>query len=62
MKEDRSGDRVKQARRRAESRMDDVRRALRRETGRSPSKKGWWLLIAAAAVGLTFGLRRMSKD
>lgn len=56
-----SMERVQQARREAESRMDDVRRALKMETGRTPGKKGWWMAVAAAAVGLSFGLRRMAK-
>lgn len=54
-------ERLQQARRQAESRMDDLRRALKMETGRTPSKRGWWMAIAAAAVGLAFGLRRAAK-
>jgi hypothetical protein len=60
--------RLNRARREAEARLRDLRRSLRREWGRAPSRKGLWWLIAAGAVGLalavgtTTAVRRRRKS
>lgn len=47
---------LEESRREAEFRMAELRRALRLELGTAPRKAGWWLLVAAGAVGVALGL------
>jgi hypothetical protein len=54
-------ERVEEARRIAEDRLQEVRQALRRETGTAPRRSGLLLLLAAGAVGLAVGAAWVAK-
>ncbi len=49
--------RVEESRREVELRLDQLRRALRSEVGRSPSRRPWLLALLAGAVGVAVALK-----
>lgn len=52
-------ERLEGARREAEQRFEEVRRAVRTEIGTAmPKWRGAWLLVLGAAVGLALAVRR----
>jgi hypothetical protein len=52
---------IRQRRREVEGRLEALRSAMQRETGHSPSRRGWLTLLVAGAAGMTLAMRRRGR-